>query len=233
MALALFQRATGRELWHPALPGQACDKATRDALLDLEDAGTARPDGWARGRKLWCLTRAGREEAAGFLPGGTKLSTVREGESAGYDEHALDVVTLAGHLTRLAAAPRSPSHRGPPPGARPHADLVWRVPGASVPVLLVEVDRDTRRWATSPSAPAPRRVRPTRSGHRVRQLGPVHDLGATLLLDRDRVRELTAFLRGLVREGTSRTVGSRKWTPKAGISAGGGGPGVGRSAVGR
>ncbi|MFF2147801.1 hypothetical protein [Kitasatospora sp. NPDC058190] len=146
VALALFQRATGRELWHLALPGQACDKATRDALLDLQDAGKARPDGWARGRKLWCLTRAGHKEAAGFLPPGTKLSTVREGESAGYDEHALDVTAVAGHLTR--ASHGSPltlttEARHPVPGRRArYADLVLCDPGASVPVLLVEVDRD-------------------------------------------------------------------------------------------
>ncbi|ARF83192.1 hypothetical protein ACIG0C_30005 [Kitasatospora aureofaciens] len=146
VALVLFQRATGRELRNLALPGQACDKATRDALLDLQDAGKARPDGWARGRKLWCLTKAGHKEAAGFLPRGTKLSTVREQERAGYDEHALDVVATAGHLAR--AGHGSPltlttevRHAVPGRPAR-YADLVLRDPGAKVPVLLVEVDRD-------------------------------------------------------------------------------------------
>ncbi|MFJ6773272.1 hypothetical protein ACIQOV_20355 [Kitasatospora sp. NPDC091257] len=146
VALVLFQRATGRELWHLALPGQACDKATRDALLDLQDAGKARPDGWARGRKLWCLTKAGHKEAARLLPPGTKLSTVREDESAGYDEHALDVTATAGHLTR--AGHGSPltlttevRHAVPGRTAR-YADLVLRDPGSEVPVLLVEVDRD-------------------------------------------------------------------------------------------
>ncbi|MFF2080564.1 hypothetical protein ACFVXG_38100 [Kitasatospora sp. NPDC058162] len=147
VALVLFQRATGRELWHLALPGQASDKATRDALLDLQDAGKARPDGWARGRKLWCLTKVGHKEAARLLPPGTKLSAVREqAPSAGYDEHALDVAATAGHLTR--AGHGSPltlttELRHPVPGrtAR-YADLVLRDPGADVPVLLVEVDRD-------------------------------------------------------------------------------------------
>lgn len=146
VALVLFQRATGRELWHLALPGQASDKSTRDALLDLQEAGKARPDGWARGRKLWCLTKAGHKEAARLLPPGSKLSTVREEKSAGYDEHALDVVATAGHLTR--AGHGSPltlttevRHALPGRTAR-YADLVLRDPGADVPVLLVEVDRD-------------------------------------------------------------------------------------------
>ncbi|MFI8085351.1 hypothetical protein ACIF6L_31740 [Kitasatospora sp. NPDC086009] len=153
VALVLFQRATGRELWHLALPGQASDKSTRDALLDLQDVGKARPDGWARGRKLWCLTKAGHKEAARLLPPGTKLSTVREqGESAGYDEHALDVVATAGHLAKagfghLGAYSTEVEHKLP--GRRSlFADLVVTDPGADVPVLLVEVDRENEGVGT-------------------------------------------------------------------------------------
>ncbi|MFD7907062.1 hypothetical protein ACFV4G_33090 [Kitasatospora sp. NPDC059747] len=65
VSLGLFQRATARELWHLVLPGQHNDKATRDALADLEAAGRVReelrlPDN----RKLWTLTAAGRRPAA-------------------------------------------------------------------------------------------------------------------------------------------------------------------------
>ncbi|MFE5587762.1 hypothetical protein, partial [Kitasatospora sp. NPDC056531] len=61
VSLALFQRATARELWSLVLPQQRSDKATRDALGDLAAAGRVReelrlPDG----RKFWCLTAAGR-----------------------------------------------------------------------------------------------------------------------------------------------------------------------------
>ncbi|MFE5586914.1 hypothetical protein [Kitasatospora sp. NPDC056531] len=78
VSLGLFQRATGRELWPLVLPRQRNDKATRDAIGDLEDAGRVRqelrlPDN----RKLWCLTAAGRREAAGLLPAGAKLSALR------------------------------------------------------------------------------------------------------------------------------------------------------------
>jgi hypothetical protein len=48
-ALALFQCAA-REVWHPVLPQQGDDKATRVAVLDLQEAGRGReelrlPDG--------------------------------------------------------------------------------------------------------------------------------------------------------------------------------------------
>ncbi|MFI6850033.1 hypothetical protein OG535_40030 [Kitasatospora sp. NBC_00085] len=55
MALALFQRATARELWPLVAPHQRVDRSIRDALGDLEDVGKVRkeltlPDG----RRLWC-----------------------------------------------------------------------------------------------------------------------------------------------------------------------------------
>ncbi|WBP91942.1 replication-relaxation family protein [Kitasatospora cathayae] len=156
MSLALFQRATARELWHLVLPGQRIDKATRDAIGDLEDAGRVRqelrlPDG----RKLWCLTAAGRREAAALLPAGTKLSALRperDGRAAAFSEHALDVAATAGLLARagfghLEAFTTEVEH------AIPHrrslfADLVLRDPGADVPVLLVEVDRENEGVGT-------------------------------------------------------------------------------------
>ncbi|MFE4397924.1 MULTISPECIES: replication-relaxation family protein [Streptomycetaceae] len=150
VSLGLFQRATARELWHLVLPGQRNDKATRDALVDLEAAGRVReelrlPDN----RKLWTLTAAGRREAARLLPAGTKLSklrTERDGRAAAYSEHALDVVATAGHLARaglgyLEAFSTEVEH--PIPHRRSlFTDLVLRDPGAEVPVLLVEVDRE-------------------------------------------------------------------------------------------
>ncbi|MEV7940387.1 hypothetical protein AB0O82_30170 [Kitasatospora sp. NPDC088264] len=100
----LFQRATGRELWHLVLPGQRNDRATRDAVVDLEAAGRVReelrlPDN----RKLWILTATGRREAAALLPAGAKLSALRlerDGQGRAFSEHALDVVATAGGLLR-------------------------------------------------------------------------------------------------------------------------------------
>ncbi|MDH6107852.1 hypothetical protein P3T36_006311 [Kitasatospora sp. MAP12-15] len=147
VALALFQRATPRELWHLVLPGQRSDRAVRDAVLDLRDAGRVRQDGRARGRKLWCLTKAGYKEATGLLPPGTKVSVLRPDEqSAGYDEHALDVAATAGYLVRAGhGSPLTLTtevRHALPGGQDRYADLVLREPGARVPVLLVEVDRD-------------------------------------------------------------------------------------------
>ncbi|WP_195911422.1 replication-relaxation family protein [Streptomyces kaniharaensis] len=156
VSLALFQRATGRELWHLVLPRQRNDRATRDALGDLQAAGRVReelrlPDN----RKLWCLTAAGRREAAGLLPAGAKLSALRperDGPGTAFSEHALDVVATAGLLARagigyLEAFSTEVEH------AIPHrrslfTDLVLRDPGAKVPVLLVEVDRENEGVGT-------------------------------------------------------------------------------------
>ncbi|MFD9598407.1 hypothetical protein ACFWA9_37380 [Kitasatospora sp. NPDC059973] len=149
-ALGLFQRATPRELWSLVLPHQRCDRSIRDALGDLRDAGKVRvelrlPDG----RKLWCLTPAGRRDAATLLPAGAKLAAarpVREKRAAAYSQHALDVVATAGLLAKagighLEAFSTEVEHRLP--GRRAlFADLVLRDPGADVPVLLVEVDRE-------------------------------------------------------------------------------------------
>ncbi|MFF2148628.1 hypothetical protein [Kitasatospora sp. NPDC058190] len=117
MSLGLFQRATGRELWHLVLPGQRNDKATRDALVDLDAAGRGReelrlPDN----RKLWCLTAAGRREAAGLLPAGAKLSALRPAHAA---------VRLQPPLPRhrVAALPGDRPGRAPP-----RVDLLQRGP---------------------------------------------------------------------------------------------------------
>ncbi|MGA5824290.1 replication-relaxation family protein [Kitasatospora sp. NPDC094028] len=156
MSLALFQRATARELWHLVLPGQRNDKATRDAIGDLEDAGRVReelrlPDN----RKLWTLTAAGRREAAGLLPAGTKLSALRperDGPGTAFSEHALDVVATAGLLAKggfghLGAFTTEVEH--PIPHRRSlFTDLVLRDPGAKTPVLLVEVDRENESVGT-------------------------------------------------------------------------------------
>ena len=95
-ALAVFQRATPRELWPLVLPRQRCDKSVRDALGDLQWAGRVREELRLRdGRKLWCLTAAGRRDAEALLPAGTKLAALRpdrDGRAAAYSEHALDVV---------------------------------------------------------------------------------------------------------------------------------------------
>ena len=103
-ALGVFQRATARELWPLVLPHQRGDKSIRDALGDLDDAGKVRkeltlPDG----RKFWCLTPAGRRDAAALLPAGTKLAAarpVRDKPTAAYSEHALDVAATAGLLAK-------------------------------------------------------------------------------------------------------------------------------------
>ncbi|MGW2542540.1 hypothetical protein ACWC5I_17105 [Kitasatospora sp. NPDC001574] len=155
-ALGLFQRATARELWALVLPHQRGDKSIRDALGDLDDAGKVRkeltlPDG----RKLWCLTPAGRRDAAVLLPAGAKLAAarpVREKPTAAYSEHALDVAATAGLLAkagigRLEAFTTEVEHRLP--GRRNiFTDLVLRDPGADVPVLLVEVDRENEGIGT-------------------------------------------------------------------------------------
>ncbi|MEE1783020.1 hypothetical protein PUR71_08840 [Streptomyces sp. SP17BM10] len=128
----------------------------RDALLDLRDAGRVReelrlPDG----RKLWCLTRAGHREAAGLLPAGAKLSALRperEGSAAVFSEHALDVATVAGLLAKggighLVAFSTEVEHALP--GRRSlFTDLVLRDPGAEVPLLWVEVDRENEGVGT-------------------------------------------------------------------------------------
>ncbi|MGW4808012.1 replication-relaxation family protein [Kitasatospora sp. NPDC004272] len=150
IALALLQRATARELWHLVLPHQKADKATRQALVDLEAAGRIReelrlPDG----RKLWCLTRSGHREATALLPAGTRISALRperDGRAAAYSDHALDVAAIAGLLARagfghLEAFTTEVEHVVP--GRRSlFTDLVLRDAGADVPLLLVEVDRD-------------------------------------------------------------------------------------------
>ncbi|MFD7732167.1 replication-relaxation family protein [Kitasatospora phosalacinea] len=150
IALALLQRVAARELWHLVLPHQKADKATRQALVDLEAAGRIReelrlPDG----RKLWCLTRAGHREATALLPAGTRISALRparDGRAAAYSEHALDVAATAGLLAKagighLEAFTTEVEHAVP--GRRSlFTDLVVRDPGADVPLLLVEVDRD-------------------------------------------------------------------------------------------
>ncbi|MFJ9448230.1 hypothetical protein ACIRRH_41410 [Kitasatospora sp. NPDC101235] len=156
MSLALFQRATGRELWHLVLPGQRNDKATRDALVDLQAAGRAReelrlPDN----RKLWTPTAAGHREAAALLPAGTKLAALRperDGKAAAYSEHALDVIATASLLARagighLTAFTTEVEHKVPHRRSL-FTDLVLRDPGADVPLLLVEVDRENESTGT-------------------------------------------------------------------------------------
>ncbi|MGW6915584.1 hypothetical protein ACWGB8_17455 [Kitasatospora sp. NPDC054939] len=122
----------------------------RDALLDLWEAGRVRqelrlPDG----RKLWCLTAAGRREAAALPPACAMPSALRpekEGAAAVFSEHALDVAATAGLLAKggighLVAFSTEVEH--PLPGRRSlFADLVLRDAGAQVPLLLVEVDRE-------------------------------------------------------------------------------------------
>ncbi|MFJ6141229.1 hypothetical protein [Kitasatospora sp. NPDC092286] len=104
MALALFLRATARELWPLVPPHQRSDKSIRDAPADLKTVGRVREElRLSDGRKLWCLTTAGRREAATLLPAGTKLAALRpakEGPSTAYSEHALDVAAVAGLLAR-------------------------------------------------------------------------------------------------------------------------------------
>ncbi|WP_380286483.1 replication-relaxation family protein [Kitasatospora purpeofusca] len=150
MALALFQRATARELWPLVVPNQRVDRSVRDALGDLEEAGKVRKELTLRdGRRLWCLTPSGRRDATALLPAGSKLAAARprrEKPSGAYSEHALDVVAVAGLLAKagfghLAAYATEVEHKLP--GRRSlFADLVLTDPGADVPVLLVEVDRD-------------------------------------------------------------------------------------------
>ncbi|MFJ4672720.1 replication-relaxation family protein [Kitasatospora purpeofusca] len=149
MALAVFQRATARELWPLVVPNQRVDRSVRDALGDLEEAGKVRKELTLRdGRRLWCLTPSGRRDATVLLPAGAKLAAarpLREKPSAAYSEHALDVVAVAGHLAKagfghLAEYATEVEHKLP--GRRSlFADLVVTDPGADVPVLLVEVDR--------------------------------------------------------------------------------------------
>ncbi|MFI5534190.1 hypothetical protein ACIA8O_37210 [Kitasatospora sp. NPDC051853] len=107
------------------------------------------------GRKLWCLTAAGRREAAALLPAGTKLSALRperEGAGAVFSEHTLDVVATAGLLAKagighLEAFSTEVEHRLP--GRRSlFTDLMVREPGAAVPLLLVEVGRENEGIGT-------------------------------------------------------------------------------------
>ncbi|MGE7437053.1 hypothetical protein [Kitasatospora sp. NPDC001175] len=107
------------------------------------------------GRKLWCLTAAGRREAAVLLPAGAKLSALRqerEGSAAVFSEHALDVAAVAGLLARagighLTAFSTEVEHALP--GRRSlFADLVLCDPGTDLPLLLVEVDRENESTGT-------------------------------------------------------------------------------------
>ncbi|MEU5958826.1 replication-relaxation family protein [Streptomyces sp. NPDC047525] len=156
-ALGLFQRATADQLWRMLRPADRHDRITRDTLNALKDSGLVRAETRLEsGHQLWVLTEKGHKEAKLLLPKTVRVSALRklefddEGqpvESGGYDEHAAAVTSTAAVLTGAGyGTPLSwqteIAHKLPY-GYTQYADLTMRAPDASVPVMLLEVDRVT------------------------------------------------------------------------------------------
>lgn len=157
-ALGIFQRATPDQLWKLTRPGNKHDKLVRDNLLDLEDHHLVRPELVREDqRQVWVLTKRGHGEAKQLLePKGIRVSALREKKydpvtgkllGAGYDDHAAAVTSTAAELHRAGIGHRlgfqtEIGHRLGN-GYVQRADLVVRAPEASVPVLLLEIDRRT------------------------------------------------------------------------------------------
>ncbi|MFF4179445.1 replication-relaxation family protein [Streptomyces sp. NPDC001750] len=156
-ALGIFQRATADQLWRMLRPTDRHDRITRDTLNALKKAGLVRVETRLEsGHQLWVLTEKGHKEAKVLLPKNVRVSALRkleyddEGqpvESDGYDEHAAAVTSTAAVLTGAGyGTPLSwqteIAHRLPY-GYTQYADLTMRAPDASVPAMLLEVDRVT------------------------------------------------------------------------------------------
>jgi hypothetical protein len=108
-------------------------------------------------RQVWVLTARGHREAKQLLePKGIRVSALRKQEydsetgellGGGYDDHAAAVTSTAAELHRagighlLGFATEVPHRLAG--GYVQRADLVMRAPAASVPVLLLEIDRRT------------------------------------------------------------------------------------------
>ncbi|WP_345680504.1 replication-relaxation family protein [Yinghuangia aomiensis] len=159
VALAVFQRATGEQLWRMLRPHHRHDRITRNALNDLRRRGLVRAESrLPSGHQLWVLTVRGHAEAKSMLPAGMRMSALRPGPPAGgaqerprgaggFDAHAAAVTATAAHLIgagfgTVLSCETEVAHKLPY-GYTQYADLVLRAPDAGVPVLLVEVDRGT------------------------------------------------------------------------------------------
>ncbi|MEU8138202.1 replication-relaxation family protein [Streptodolium elevatio] len=157
LALAVFQRATGEQLWRMLRPHHRHDRITRDTLGELRRRGMVRVESrLASGHQLWVLTARGHAEAKTMLPPHVRMSALRPAPPAGavrargaggFDAHAAAVTSTAAHLIgsgfgTVLSCQTEVAHKLPY-GYTQYADLVVRAPDAGVPVLLVEVDRGT------------------------------------------------------------------------------------------
>ncbi|WP_424863402.1 replication-relaxation family protein [Streptomyces sp. MMS24-I29] len=156
-ALGIFQRATPDQLWRMLRPTDRHDRCTRDTLNALKESGLTRVETRLEsGHQLWVLTEKGHKEAKLLLPKNVRISALRKlrfdvkgrpVKDDGYDEHAAAVTSTAAVLTGAGfGTPLSwqteIAHRLPY-GYTQYADLTMRAPDASVPAMLLEVDRVT------------------------------------------------------------------------------------------
>ncbi|MGW0664851.1 replication-relaxation family protein [Streptodolium elevatio] len=157
VALGVFQRATGEQLWRMLRPHHRHDRIIRDTLGDLRRRGMVRVESrLASGHQLWVLTARGHAEAKTMLPPHVRMSAlhlappagaVRARGAGGFDAHAAAVTSAAAHLIgagfgTVLSCETEVAHKLPY-GFTQYADLVVRAPDTGVPVLLVEVDRGT------------------------------------------------------------------------------------------
>lgn len=161
IALGVFQRATGEQLWRMLRPHHRHDRITRNALNDLRQGGWVRVESrLPSGHQLWVLTARGHAEAKSMLPANlrgrmpalrrpvppTSGTGRRPHGGTGSDGHAVAVTSTAAHLvgagfglllsceTKVALKLAS---------SMLYTDLVVRGDDERVPTLLVNVDRGT------------------------------------------------------------------------------------------
>ncbi|MEZ0094984.1 replication-relaxation family protein [Streptacidiphilus sp. EB129] len=158
-ALGVLTLATADTLWQLVQPTDRSDKAVRNALLDLRGPlpttgqlpkGLTWSDGNTRernARAIWRLTPRGQRAALAELPPGTELGGTGEGAARSGAQHAMAVnqVVLAFHRAGLAQVHqwRTEVLHVTSTKRRIITDAVLRAPEAGLPMLFVEVDRNT------------------------------------------------------------------------------------------
>ncbi|MET7304581.1 replication-relaxation family protein [Embleya sp. NPDC005575] len=148
-ALAVVKLATPAQL-RRLLPTARGDKAVRNALNDLARHRLATSDGreGAEYRKIWRLTPAGQRAALALLPAGTAPGGTGEGAARTGARHAMAVTdTIAAFVASGVGGPvqhwRTEAVHPLDGRRRVIPDAVLYAPGTAVPLLTVEVDRDT------------------------------------------------------------------------------------------
>jgi len=158
-ALGVLTLATADTLWLLVQPTDRSDKAVRNALLDLRGPlpttgqlpkGLTWSDGNTRernARAIWRLTPRGQRAALAELPPGTELGGTGEGAARSGAQHAMAVnqVVLAFHRAGLAQVQhwRTEVLHVTATKRRLITDAVLTNPDAGLPMLFVEVDRNT------------------------------------------------------------------------------------------